>query len=69
MHPCCVQNTTINANILGTPSTTNLEEEEETVDALGNNGKASMPEQVNRPNPWKKKMVMILRTNATLSYR
>ena len=32
-----------------TPSTTNLEEEE-IVDALGNDG-ASMPEQVKRPNP------------------
>jgi hypothetical protein len=34
-----------------TPSTTNLEEEE-IVDALGN---APMPEQVKRPNPWKKR--------------
>ena len=33
-----------------TPSTTNLEEEE-TVDAPGNDGNASMPEQVKRPNP------------------
>ena len=40
-----------------TPSTTNLEEEE-IVDALGNDGNASMPEQVNRPNPWRK-MTMI----------
>jgi len=37
-----------------TPSTTNLEEED-IVDALGNDGNASMPEQVKRPNPWKKK--------------
>ena len=37
-----------------TPSTTNLEEEE-IVDDLGNDGNTSMPEQVNRPNPWKKK--------------
>ena len=37
-----------------TASTTNLEEED-IVDALGNNGKASMAEQVIRPNPWRKK--------------
>jgi hypothetical protein len=40
-------------------STTNLEEEE-IVDALGNGGNASMPEQVNRPNPWRKKMMMVI---------
>jgi hypothetical protein len=40
-----------------TPSTTNLEEEE-TVDAPGNDGNTSMPEQVKRPNPWRK-MIMI----------
>jgi len=40
-----------------TPSTTNLEEQE-IVDALGNDGKASMPEQVNRPNPWRKMMML-----------
>jgi hypothetical protein len=33
-----------------TPSTTNLEEEE-IVDAPGNDGNASTPEQVKRPNP------------------
>jgi hypothetical protein len=37
-----------------TPSTTNLEEEE-IVDAPGNDGNASMLEQVKRPNPWKQK--------------
>ena len=37
-----------------TPSTTNLEEKG-IVDALGNDGNASMPEQVIRLNPWKKK--------------
>jgi hypothetical protein len=42
-----------------TPSTTNLEEEE-TVDASGNDGNASMPEQVKRPNPWRKMMMMII---------
>jgi len=41
-----------------TSSTTNLEEEE-IVDALGNDGNASVPEQVKRPNPWRK-MVMII---------
>jgi len=40
-----------------TPSTTNLEEKE-IVDALGNDGNMSMPEQVNRPNPWRKMMMM-----------
>jgi hypothetical protein len=39
-------------------STTNLEKEE-IVDALRNDGKASMPEQVNRPNPWRKMMMMM----------
>jgi len=46
-----------------TPSTTNLEEEE-TVEAPGNDGNASMPEQVKRPIPWrkkkKKKMMMMM---------
>jgi hypothetical protein len=45
-----------------TPSTTNLEEEE-IVDAPGNDGKASMAEQVKRPKPWmkkKKKMMMMM---------
>jgi hypothetical protein len=32
------------------PSTTNLEEEE-IVDVIGNDGNASMPEQVNQPHP------------------
>jgi len=40
-----------------TPSTTNLEEEE-IVDAPGNDGNASMPEQVKRPNPWRKMMMI-----------
>jgi len=39
-----------------TPSTTNLKEEE-IVDAPGNNGNVSMPEQVKRPNPWRKMMM------------
>jgi len=39
-----------------TPSTTNLEEEE-IVDVPGNDGNASIPEQVKRPNPWRKMMM------------
>jgi hypothetical protein len=39
-----------------TPSTTNLEEEE-IVDAPGISGIMSMPEQVKRPNPWRKMMM------------
>ena len=45
-----------------TPSTTKLEEEE-IVDALGNDGNASMPEQVKRPNPWRKMMMMMMMMN------
>jgi hypothetical protein len=41
------------------PSTTNLEEEK-IVDALGNDGNASMPKQVNRPNPWRKMMMIMM---------
>jgi hypothetical protein len=48
-----------------TTSTTNLEEEE-IVDAPRNDGNASMPEQVKRPNPWmvmmKKMMMMMMMT-------
>jgi hypothetical protein len=49
-------------------STTNLQEEE-IVDAPGNDGNASMPERVKRPNPWRKKkkkmmrMMMLLHTS------
>jgi hypothetical protein len=42
-----------------TPSTINFEEEE-TVDAPGNDGNASMPERVKRPNPWRKKKKMMI---------
>jgi hypothetical protein len=41
------------------PSTTNLEEEE-IVDAPGNDGNVLMPEQVKRPNPWRKMMRMLM---------
>ena len=43
-----------------TPSTTNLEEEE-IVDAPGNDSNASMPEEVKRPNPCRKMMMMMRR--------
>jgi len=42
-----------------TPSTTNLEEEE-IVDAPGNDGNASMPEQMKRHNPCRKMMMMMM---------
>jgi heme/copper-type cytochrome/quinol oxidase subunit 2 len=43
------------------PSTTNPKDEE-IVDAPGNDGNASMPEQVKRPNPWRKMMMMMMMT-------
>jgi len=45
---------------LGGPEhkTINLEEEE-IVDAPGNDGNASMPEQVKRTNPWRMMMMMM----------
>ena len=42
-----------------TPTTTNLEDEE-IVDAPRNDANASMPEQVKRPNPWRKMMMIII---------
>jgi hypothetical protein len=33
------------------------------VDALGNDGKASMPEKVKRPNPWREMIMMMTMTN------
>ena len=42
-----------------TPSATNLEEEE-IVDAPGNDGNASMPEEFKRHNPWRRKMMMMM---------
>jgi hypothetical protein len=41
------------------PSTTNLEGEK-IVDSPGKDGNTSMPEQVKRPNPWRKMMMTIL---------
>jgi hypothetical protein len=49
----------ITADSRNTPSTTNPEEEE-IVDASGNDGNASMSEQVKRPNPWRKMMMMMI---------
>jgi len=48
-------------DLRNTPSVTNLEEEEDIVDALGNDGNASILEQVNRPNPWRKIMMTFRR--------
>ena len=48
-----------------TPSTTSLEEEE-IVNALGNDDNASMPEQVKQPNPWRKMMMMMMMMPATI---
>jgi hypothetical protein len=42
-----------------TPSTTNLEEQV-IMDALGYDDKASMPEQINRPNQWMMMMMMTM---------
>ena len=47
------------ARLPNTPSTTN-HEEEEIVDALENDGNESMPEQVTRPNQWRKMMMMMM---------
>jgi predicted transcriptional regulator YheO len=33
---------------------------EEIVDAIGNDGNASMPEQVNRSNSWREMMMMMI---------
>jgi hypothetical protein len=41
------------------PSATNLEEEG-FVDALGNNGNSSMPEEFKRCNPWRNMMMMMM---------
>ena len=37
-----------------------------TVNTLGNDGNASMPEQVKRPNPWRKMMMMMMTCNRPL---
>jgi len=38
-------------------------EEEGIADAPRNDGNASMPEQVKRPNPWRKMMMMMIINN------
>ena len=48
-----------NTRFRNTPSTTDLEEED-IVDAPGNDGNASTPEQVKPPNPWRKMMMMMM---------
>ena len=48
-----------------TPSNINLEEDE-IVGALRNDGNASMPEQVKRPNP-RKKMTIIITVHAAVN--
>ena len=42
---------------LGVRGLTTNPEDEEIVDAPGNDGNSSMPEQVKRPNPWRKMMM------------
>jgi hypothetical protein len=37
------------------------------VDAPGNDGNASMPEQVKQPNPWRKMMMMMMMMMTTTS--
>ena len=51
----------VTADCRNTPSTTNPEDEE-IVDAPGNDRNASMSEQVKRPNPWREMMMMISRS-------
>jgi hypothetical protein len=43
------------------PSTTD-HDGEEIVDAPGKDGNASIPEQVKRPNPWRKMMMVMMST-------
>jgi hypothetical protein len=47
------------ADCRNTTSTSNLEEEE-IVDAPGNDGNVSVPEHVKRTNPWRKMMMMMM---------
>jgi hypothetical protein len=49
-----------NSRLRKTSSTANLEEDE-IVDAPGNDGNSSMPEQVKRPNPWRKMMMVMMK--------
>jgi hypothetical protein len=54
----------ITLNSRNTSSTTNLEEEE-IVDAPGNDGKTSVPGKVKRPNPWRKVMMIMNNKHTT----
>jgi hypothetical protein len=56
----CISKEWTTPDFRNTPSTTNLEEKE-IVDVPGKDGNASMPEQVERPNPWRKMMMMTKR--------
>jgi hypothetical protein len=56
-----------NTRLPSTPSTTNLEGEE-FVGTPGKDDKASMPERVKRPNPWKMIMMMILHFSLISEY-
>jgi len=49
-----------------TPSTAN-HEEEEIVDAPGNDDNASMPEKVKRPNPWRKQIFIYCKVTLHVS--
>jgi hypothetical protein len=51
-----------------TTLTTNLEEEE-IVDSPGKDGKVSMPEQVKRPDPWRKMMMMMMMISALFFFQ
>ena len=49
----------ITTDCRNTPSNINPEDEE-IVNAPGNDGNASMPEHVKRPNPWRKMMMVMM---------
>ena len=59
----CYLNVT-NCRLPNMPSTTNPKYKE-IVDAPGNDGNMSMPEQVKRPNPWRKMMMIECYTDTT----
>jgi hypothetical protein len=44
-------------------------EEDEIVDPPGNDGTASMPEQVKRSNPWRKMMIMMMKPCLSLEFK
>jgi len=67
MHSACVGEKTIQRltalDIGGKNDKRPGTKKEKIVDALGNDGNASMPEQANRPNPWRKMMMMMMMIN------